>query len=146
MSSIYSKNLPSRPPPWTCKQHYGLTSPGNSRGRLFHSVSHLPILFLHLTEGSFSPESISDHFKNTGHTDTPNRIYDDKIQVRTNFYLYQSHKQCENLHTLSVQLPVQRETTDTWEARVSSLPELSPATASNCSYLQKPGKLPKLAI
>lgn len=46
----------------------------------------------------------------------------------------------------SMQLSVQMETTDTQEARVSSLPELSTVTASNRSYLQKPGKHPKLAI
>lgn len=66
--------------PLGMKYQYRLTGPGNSRGRLFRSGSHLPILSLLLTEGEgpFFPEIISDPFKNTGHTDTTNRTYDDK--------------------------------------------------------------------
>lgn len=121
---------------------YRLTGPSKSRARLFHSGSHLPTLSLLLTEGpSFlrllqTPLRIfAAQIPQTEHRMT-------KIQSKLTS-TYPSHKNSTRRYR-HCQCNYQHQKNPHWymEDQVWSLPELRTVTASNCSYWQKPEKLP----
>lgn len=53
----------------------------------FFIWAHTCLYCLLLTEGPLFSEITSDPYKNTGPTDTTNRMYDDKDSNQTNLYL-----------------------------------------------------------